>query len=85
MIKYIPCRSSMSAAVKEEQTFETVDELKQYLYEKHCKLCSFVGSQIHETLNDISIDEATCPCKIIGWKELHNIYINHKCIGYCGG
>ena len=81
MIKYRPVRRTLSASLKEEQIFATMDELMQFVEDRARRFFRFVGC---ERLPQIIIAEPDGDDLRIGWKNVQAIFVENKCVGYCG-
>ena len=93
MIKYRPQRGSLSSALKDEQIFNTMDDMKQYVYEEWRRACDFLGGKPPFKPEDIVIGEILGDDNRIGWKNvrhvcikrlLGDVYKTPQCIGWCG-
>ena len=80
MIKYRPVRRSISASIKEEVTFSTMEEMIHFLYERAHRLAGYLGTD----LPVITIREAAGDDPLTGYRNQHVVFSNSVCIGYCG-
>ena len=81
MIKYRPVRRTLSASLKEEQIFATMDELLQFIAEKSRLLFNFIG---RDATPQIIVTDPDGDDPRIGWKKVQSIYVGHVCVGFCG-
>ena len=87
MIKYRPVRNSLSDSIKEEQTFCSIEDLKQYLFVKWDKILRYAGTEHPICFDDITVSEVLGDEKQTGYTNIRNVYLNHCkqfCIGICG-
>lgn len=56
MIRFRPKRRTPSAEAKDEQIFQTVDELVAYLFDHFSRILRYIGSEVPLHRNDIRID-----------------------------
>ena len=84
MIKYRPVRGSLSASIKEECTFSTMEEMFHFLYDKAVRIAMYTGSALPD-MDDIIIGTEASDNNAIGYKSERTImFKNTYCIGYCG-
>lgn len=93
MIKYRPQRGSLSLSLKEERIFDTVDDMKQHVFDEWRRACDFLGGKPPFTMDDIVIGEIIGDDSRIGWKNVRHVCIRRllgelyrapQCIGWCG-
>lgn len=93
MLIYRPHRGSLADAMEEARTFNSFDEIKEYVANKWNNLCGY------QTLDsdNIVLDEESHDDDRIGWKDVHYLcvkkignedYIKEygcpQCIGFVG-
>ena len=83
MIKYRPMRQSLSASVKEEQVFETIDKMILSILNTTGRMALYVGQKPYIP-DDIVISDPDGDDPMVGWKNVRSISIKKKCIGFCG-
>ena len=84
MIKYRPDRCSLSASIKEEQTFSTMEEMFHFLYDMAVRMARYTGADLPDP-NDIVIADTASDNLITGYKNERIIMLrNIHCVGYCG-
>ena len=84
MIRYRPSRSSLSASLKEELIFSSLDEVLQHVFNKCVSFSVFVGSP-PPSFSDLAVVSLSGNNRLTGYQNermitLRNVY----CIGYCG-
>ena len=94
MIKYRPNRKNISAAIKEETIFDSMDELIKFLHSRYSSVSQFIGSKRPFEAHEIIISESYWDeTSITGWHNVHKICVKRlidkayhvpHCIGYCG-
>ena len=91
MIRYRPHRSSLSASLKEEQIFDSLDEMFSYLLGYCGRLVRFMSAGAPFMSFAISISEHGHPNPMVGYKKEHKVLISRTadkfhgvsfCIGY---
>ena len=80
MIKYSPVRRTLSASIKEEQVFDTVEEMKQYIFDWWGRIL------VRRPLKpeDIIIEESGSNDLRIGYKNRRTVFIRQSAVGFCG-
>lgn len=88
MIKYRPHRGQLNTAIKEEKTFDTIDEMYDYIVSEWNKL----GIRQLFNKDDLVVTEPLGTDDRINWKEFryvcikrmrNEIYAEPQCIGMC--
>ena len=86
-IKYRPVRSTLSEAMEEEKSFDTIDAMFDYIVKDWQEFGNDLFSK-----EDLSIEEKPGKDKRINWKECREVYVKRmgqemyttpQCIGYC--
>ena len=80
MIKYSPVRETLSASIKEEQVFDTVEEMKQYIFDWWSRI--IVRKPLKP--DDIRIEESGWNDFRIGYTNRRTVFIRQSAIGFCG-
>ena len=80
MIKYRPVRGSLSASIKEEVTFSTMEEMLHFLQDRATRLSGYLGTD----LPVITVSETSGNDQLTGYRNQHVIFSKSICIGYCG-
>lgn len=84
MIRYRPCRGSLSASLKDEQTFNTLGEMFQYVLGRCAAFAAYVGSE-PPALSDLSLVSLSGDNQLTGYHDECMIILRHDhCVGYCG-
>ena len=89
----MPKRKTPSLSLKDEQIFDSVDDLKLHIHKIWCKVSAYLGEfePIHP--DEIVISDIIGNDPIIGLKNVREvcvkrttdiIYKDPLCIGYCG-
>ena len=86
MIKYCPVRSSLSASIKEEETFSTMEDMIHFLHDRFSRIYTFIGAAALFSLDEIQIGDARGDDARIGYRNVRQITLRHSgcCIGFCG-
>ena len=83
MIKYQPNLDSGLWSRKCIRTFETTDDLRNFVVKKVNRILLCIGKEIQYHPNDVElIDAGHDP--IMGWKNYRSIILDGRLIGYCG-
>lgn len=80
MIKYRPVRGSLSASIKEEVTFSTMEDLLHFLQDRAMRLAGYLGTD----LPVITLSEDAGDDPVTGYRNQHSVFSNSICIGYYG-
>ena len=80
MIRYIPVRGSLSASVKEEQTFQTREALTAFILDRATRFFRYVGS---DAVPQITFGATAGEDPRIGWKTVQSVFVGRTCVGYC--
>ena len=80
MIKYRPVRGSISASIKEEVTFSTMEEMLHFLQDRAMRLAGYLGTEMPE----ITVSDAAGNDQLTGYRNQQVVFSNSICIGYCG-
>lgn len=83
MIKYRPQRFSLSASVKDEQLFDTLDQMKLFILNTSGRIALYIGKKPFLP-DDILIGDITGDDPVVGWKNVRPVCLKNTCIGYCG-
>ena len=83
MIKYVPIRFSISASVKDEQTFDTLDQMKLFLLNTAGRIALYIGKNAYIP-SDIVICDSFGDDPYTGLKNVRPVLLKSRCIGYCG-
>lgn len=84
MIKYRPNRLTLSASLKDEQIFPSMDDLLSYIYEKARRIAVYVGSEPPAT-SDFTVSPFSDYNSLTGYRNERVIMFRSvECVGYCG-
>jgi len=83
MIRYIPRRQTLSASVKDEQIFETFDQMKLFILNVTGRIALYVGGKPFLP-DDIIIGDISGNDPMIGLKNVRAVHIKSMYIGCCG-
>lgn len=84
MIRFRPSRISLSASVKEEQTFSSPEELIHYLYEYGLRMSRYIGAE-PPVLSDYTVSALSVDNLQTGYRnERAVMFRSITCVGYCG-
>ena len=93
MIRFIPKRESVSASIKEEQTFCSLEEMKNSLFSQLDKISKYIDVDSHFSINEIIVSEIIENNIYPGMKNMRKVSIKSlttfdypvpETIGYCG-
>lgn len=93
MIKYRPNLTPLICSLRNERTFDSMDELIRYIYEHWRRVVSFMGAEEPFRPDEILISDAQEDDLQIGYKNVRRICVTRmsdrhfsvpQCIGYCG-
>ncbi len=83
MIKYIPIRFTLSASVKDEQIFDTLDQMKLFLLNTAGRIALYIGKMPYIP-DDITICESSGDDPYTGLRNVHPVLLKNNCVGYYG-
>lgn len=84
MIKFRPNRFSLSASVKEEQIFSSLEELIHYLYEYGLRMSLYIGAE-PPAPSDYTVSALSSDNIQTGYRNERAIMFRSiTCVGYCG-
>ena len=83
MIRYIPNLESGLWSRKCIRTFETVDDLKNYIAKKITRICRYIGEDKLYHANDVELLSAGKDL-IMGWTNYCSVILDGRIIGFCG-
>lgn len=76
MVIYRPHRGGLKEALEEAKEFESIEEMKQYIYEHFKFVYTDVGYKTEPfTIDDIVIGEETADDKRCGWHDTRHVCI----------
>lgn len=80
MLIYRPHRGGLAEAMAEAKTFNSFEEIKEYVANEWNNLwrCQILNP------DDIVLDEESYDDDRIGWKDVHYLCTKKKCIGFVG-
>ena len=88
MIKYRPNRTTLSLSIKEEQTFDSTDDLLRFLFDHIQRIVAFIGSSEPVFPEHIIIGEEGRDDPILGWYNVRPVslirYNSKQTVGFCG-
>ena len=84
MIKYRPVRWCLSASIKDEETFSTMEEMLHFIHDRERRFAVFVGSE-PPAISDFTVSSPAADCPMTGYRnERVVLFRNINCVGYCG-
>lgn len=84
MIRFRPSRGSLSASLKEEQIFSSLDELLDHMLEKFLVYTNYIGSN-PPVLSDFDVVSLSGDNCFTGYHDECMITFRRVyCVGYCG-
>ena len=85
MIKYRPKLDSELWERKCERTFNSIEELKEYIADYWTKKHSFIGMpEIRFTQDDVKLTDRKDRSLHTGWRNFCHIRLDGKIVGCCG-
>lgn len=93
MIRYRPNMDNIKYSLREEQIFDTVDDMLLYVFDHWSRVVSFMGARKPFRMEEIIISDLGRENALTGWKDEHMILVHRMkdnifplpiCIGYCG-
>ena len=86
MIRFRPARPSVTASLKDEHVFDTMEEMKDHIYSVWSRFYAYVGAAAPLRPDEILIGEARGDDALTGYRNVRQICISRadRCIGYCG-
>lgn len=93
MIKYRPNMDILKYSLREEEIFDTVDDMLLFVFEHWRRVVAFMGAKEPFRPDEITIGSAGTENRLTGWKEEHMVFVrrmtdrvfsNPMCIGFCG-
>lgn len=82
MIKYSPVRETLSASIKEEQIFDSIEDMKQYIFSLWSRIIAYVGIRKPLAPDEIVFGESTGFDVFTGYRNTRNVFIRNKAIGF---
>lgn len=82
MIRYMPNLESILWAMKSQECFDTIDDLKSFVADQRTRFYHFIGQ-----------DKSFCPDDVefhrnrdvlFGWENYHHVVVDGITIGFCG-
>ena len=92
MIRFRPECASLSLSLRQEQIFDSMEDMLQYVNETWSRVSCFLGSEPLRP-EEIVIEYESEIDRRIGWKNVRSVSIRRMidsvysvpmCIGYCG-
>lgn len=92
MIRYRPHRPTLAASLKDEEIFETLDEMLYYVFEVWSRVVSYMGAEEPFCQDEIMINGCGRSNPMTGYRSEHKIMVSRMtdkirtvpiCIGYC--
>lgn len=84
MIKFRPQWQPLSRSIKEEKIFDSMEDMKQYVFDCCQHFFSYVGNRSPFAIEDIEISEIIGNDDRTGWKNVRRIIVKDRGIGFCG-
>ena len=88
MIKYRPNRNTLSLSIKEEQIFDTMEDLLHFVYEHLKRVFAFIESEEPVFPEHIIVGDEGHDDPLIGWKNERTVslvrYHSTQTVGFCG-
>ena len=93
MIRYRPNIQNIKYSLRDEQVFDSVEDMLQYVFENWSRIVSYMGARNPFRMDEIIISELGQANTLTGWKDEHMILVKRMkdnifplpiCIGYCG-
>lgn len=93
MIKYRPKMDNLKYSLRDEQLFESMDDMLQFVFDRWRRVVSFMGSNEPFRFDEILISEIQGDDPRIGYKNVRRVCVSRMadkafttpcCIGFCG-
>lgn len=85
VVYYRPSGIQVTAAFKEMQTFNSLEDLKQAVADEQTRLSSFIGHpDVVYSPSDIEIRSLDSEDVFGGWKNYSSVVVAGRPVGYCG-
>lgn len=93
MIRYRPAFPSLSASLKAEETFDTIEDMLCYVFEHWRRVVSFVGGSVPFRSDEIILGEVLGDDPFSGYRNMRRVFVTRMsdfvyssplCIGFCG-
>ena len=93
MIRYRPNVFPISLSVRNEQCFDSVDDLLLHLFERWNRVLSYMGASIPLRPDEIMISDVQGDDPASGYKNVRSVFVTRmtdkcyktpQCIGFCG-
>ena len=85
MIRYRPEYTSISRSLKDEEVFDSLEEMTAVLFDRWSRIFRFIESKTPFSINDIEIEDSVGDDIRIGWKNVRHIRIRNRYgVGFCG-
>ena len=83
MIRYRPLRQTLTASLKDEQIYDTLEAMTQDVFEHWRLIFSYIGADPLRP-DQLVISSCSEDDPLIGWKNVRNVFVKNTCIGFCG-
>jgi hypothetical protein len=86
MIRYVPNHSTISLSLKDEQIFESVEEMLQYLFDSWSRVVAYIGDKRPLRREEITVSKPLYNVPMFGLKNLYKVQNSRLpfCAGYYG-
>ena len=75
MIRFRPHRSTLSASLKDEMLFDSVEEMISYVFDLWCRTALFIGAHHPPSRDEIFISEDGRRNPLVGYMEENRVLI----------
>lgn len=83
MIKYSPSRKTLSASLKEERLFCSIEDVKQDVFEHFCRIMDFVSSRPLR-FDEVIVEDEIGDDSITGYRHVRFVTVRKTIVGFCG-
>ena len=83
MIKYSPTRRTLSASLKEERLFCSIEDVKQDVFEHFFRIMEFVSSRPLR-FDEVIIGDETGDDNRTGYRHVRFVTVRKTIVGFCG-
>ena len=92
MIRFRPNHVTLSASIKDEQIFSSMEDMLASVFDYWSRVVAFMGAADPFRPEEITISDSSRPNPDVGYRNEHkvfvsrmadNVYPSPLCIGYC--
>jgi len=85
MIRYLPNLDSILWALKSQEVFASIEELKHHIADQRTRICRYIGRP-EKTFcsHDVQLIDLSAKDPFTGWRNYRSVVLDGSVIGFCG-